>query len=713
MFKKHSNEENIQKKGDISTKNAVANTSDSTETAENYVAETGQVWYKKLFGFLSKGVKTVKVSEILMCVFISWIMVFALEALGRHSLKTAFNFMIQDFWFFMSNFSIILASVTLCLFFKRRYFALSLILLVWASLGVANGVVLTFRNTPLAWVDLSIVKTALDIMNSYIKPVQLISGIAIVIVAICVIILVLRFAPKKKPNFATASIYQIAAIIVCVIAMTGSYHIYNNPECFANLPEAYKNYGFAYCFSCSAVNRGVDEPSVYNKDDVEKIIKTISNEEKTELEPEVMPNMVYVQLESFFDVKYLKDVEYNIDPIPNFTRLKEENSSGYLRIPGLGGGTCNAEFEVLTGMSVGMFGTCEYPYKTITLNHTAGSVAYDLKNYGYSTHAVHNHTGTFYDRHINYSNLGFDTFIPVEFMHNVERNALNWAKDKILVGEIFKCLNSTEGKDFVFGVSVQSHGKYPTEVIEPNQPVYVKSGMEDGEYKAGFEYFINQLHEMDMFVADLVNAIRNFDEPTVLVLYGDHLPAMNISKEQLINEDLFQTEYVVWANFDIPKNDEDLHAYQLNSRVTEMLGFKGNYVNMLHRYYKNNKNAPEYTEALQTLMYDELYGKNYANGGNTPYKKTDIKYGLDPLFISNVSVGRTATTLKGSGFTEKSKVFVNDTLVSGTFVDTETLVLSKTTAKPNDVIYVAQRCSDKHVLAQTENYIVKEEDMNQ
>ena len=94
-------------------------------------------------------------------------------------------------------------------------------------------------------------------------------------------------------------------------------------------------------------------------------------------------------------------------------------------------------------------------------------------------------------------------------------------------------------------------------------------------------------------------------------------------------------------------------------------------------------------------------------------KKTDIKYGLDPLFISNVSVGRTATTLKGSGFTEKSKVFVNDTLVSGTFVDTESLVLSKTTAKPNDVIYVAQRCSDKHVLAQTENYIVKEEDMNQ
>ena len=713
MFKKHSNEKNINENlENTSCETQIKDIKNAENTTENST-ESKQVWYKRGFEFLKNGIKTIKISEIIMCIVISWFMVFALEALGRHSVKTALNFMIQDFWFFLSNFSIILCSVTLCLFFKRRYFALSLILLVWASLGVANGVVLTFRNTPLAWVDLSIVKTALDIMNSYIKPVQLISGGVVVVVAISVIVLVLKYGPRKTPNFATASIYQVASVVLCVFAMTGSYHIYNNPECFANLPEAYKNYGFAYCFSCSAVNRGVDQPNNYKKEDVESIVNTVNKTDETQTEPEVLPNIVYVQLESFFDVKYLKDVEYNSDPIPNFTKLKEENSSGFLRIPGLGGGTCNAEFEVLTGMSVGMFGTCEYPYKTITLNHTAGSVAYDLKDYGYKAHAVHNHTGTFYDRHINYSNLGFDTFIPVEFMHNVERNPINWAKDKILTGEIFKCLSSTEGRDFVFGVSVQSHGKYPTEVVDSNQPIYVKSGMEDGEYKIGFEYFVNQLHEMDMFVGDLINAIKNFSEPTVLVLYGDHLPAMNISKEQLVNEDLFQTEYVVWANYDIPVNDEDLYAYQLNSRVTEMLGMKGNYVNMLHRYYKNDKENPEYINALQTLMYDELYGSNFAYGGKTPFEKTDIKYGLDPLFISKVSGGRTATALKGSGFTEKSKVFVNDTLVSGTFVDTETMVLSKTIAKPNDEIYVAQRCSDKHVLAQTETYVVKEEDMNQ
>lgn len=669
--------------------------------------------FKSALSNFKSQLKQIKYTDFLLCIIISWALTFLLEALGRHSVPLAFSFMIYHVGFFLSNFSIILCTVVLCLFFKKRYFVLSIVILLWAALGVTNAIILTYRNTPLAAVDFSIVKSALDIMNAYVKPIQIISICSMVLVAVVVIVLVLKYAPSAIPNYASSSIYMAVSIVFCIGAMAGCYHIYNDPERFANLPEAYKNYGFAYCFSSSAVNRGVDKPEDYSRESVTTIKDTINAQQPQLKEPAVMPNIIYVQLESFFDVKYLKDVVYNKDPVPVFTSLKEQNSSGFLRIPGLGGGTCNAEFEVLTGMSVGMFGTCEYPYKTITLNHTASSVCYDLKNYGYSTHAVHNHTGTFYDRHRNYANLGFDTFIPVEYMHDVERNANNWAKDRILTDEIFKCLNSTEGRDFVFGVSVQSHGKYPTEVIDDTQTVVVESGIDDPEYKIGFEYYINQLHDMDMFVGELVDAVRNFSEPTVLVFYGDHLPAMSISKEQLQNEDLFETEYVVCANYDIPVNDEDLYAYQLNSRVTQMLGLDGSYVNRLHRYYRNDKENPLYLDSLQTLMYDELYGGAYVYDGVIPFETTEIKYGIDPIYIESASVGSTATTIKGSGFTEKSKVFVNDVLVSATYVDTNTLILSSTIANPEDKIYVAQRCSDKHVLSKTDEYIVDEDDVIQ
>lgn len=645
-------------------------------------------------------------NQFLICVIAAWLLTLIIEMLSRHSITAGFNFMLYHVKYFMSNFSIILCMMSFCFLFKRRYFVLEIVILIWLALGVTNSVILTYRNTPLAAVDFSIVKAALDIMNAYIKPVQIVNIVSLVVIAIIASILVFKFAPKVVPKYKSAVIFLCCTLVFCVGAMWASYSIYKDPEQFANLPEAYKNYGFAYCFSCSAVNRGVDKPEDYSQDRVKQIVDAIDDEMFEE--PRITPNIVYVQLESFFDVKYLKDVVYNEDPIPNYTALKESCTSGFLRIPGLGGGTCNAEFETLTGMSVGMFGTSEYPYKTITLKNTASSICYDLKNYGYSTHAVHNHTGTFYDRNINYANLGFDTFTPVEYMHDVERNPLNWAKDKILTSEIMKCLNSTEGQDFVFAVSVQSHGKYPTEVIDENQTVSVVSGMEDGEYKIGFEYFINQLKEMDAFVGELVQTLKRYNEPTVLVLYGDHLPAMSIAKEQLVNNDLFQTEYVVWSNYgDYPPEDEDLYAYQLTSKVTKKLGFNCGYVNRLHRYYRDN---PDYEAALQTLMYDELYGENYAYNGVDPFVPTNIKFGIDPIYVTGVSIGETSTCVKGVGFTEKSKVFVNDTQVSATYVDTNTLMLSKTIAKPGDEVYVAQICSDKHELGRTEQYIVSEED---
>jgi len=656
-----------------------------------------------------QSLKTLYKNQFFICIVVAWFLTLLIEILSRHSVSAGFNFMIYHIKYFLSNFSIILCMLSVCFLFKRRYFVLEIIILLWLGLGVTNSVILTYRNTPLAAVDFSITKAALDIMNAYVKPIQIVTFISLFLVAIVSTVIVYKYAPKVVPKYKKSLIFIGCTLVFCITAMCASYRIYNDPEKFANLPEAYRNYGFAYCFSCSAVNRGVDKPEDYSAESVDKIIDKIDDEVFDT--PEETPNIIYVQLESFFDVKYLKDLVYNEDPIPNYTALKESCTSGFLRIPGLGGGTCNAEFEMLTGMSIGMFGTSEYPYKTITLKETAGSICYDLKEYGYSSHAVHNHTGTFYDRHINYSNLGFDTFIPVEYMHDVERNPINWAKDKILTGEIMKCLNSTENRDFVLAVSVQSHGKYPSEVIDENQTISIVSGLEDDEYKIGLEYFVNQLHEMDIFVGELIETLKEFDEPTVLVLYGDHLPAMSISKEQLINNDLFQTEYVIWSNYDgLPVEDEDLRAYQFTSKLTKMLGFNCNNINSLHRYYSDDRDNPDYEHDLQTLMYDELYGEMYAYDGVDPYEKTNIKYGIDPIFITDASVGETSTCLKGSGFTEKSKVYVNGNQVSATYVDTNTLMLSKTVAKADDEIYVAQVCSDKHELGRTEVYSVTKED---
>ena len=103
-----------------------------------------------------------------------------------------------------------------------------------------------------------------------------------------------------------------------------------------------------------------------------------------------------LQLESFFDPTHMKDLEFSEDPVPNFRKLKEEFSSGYLTVPSVGAGTANTEFEVITGMNLEYFGPGEYPYKTILRKTTAESINYNLKDIGYRTflcyyelHALH------------------------------------------------------------------------------------------------------------------------------------------------------------------------------------------------------------------------------------------------------------------------------------------------------------------------------------
>ena len=158
----------------------------------------------------------------------------------------------------------------------------------------------------------------------------------------------------------------------------------------------------------------------------------------------------------------------------------KEYSSGYYKVPSVGAGTANTEFETITGMSLHYFGPGEYPYKSILKETTCESVPYVLKNLGYSTHAVHNNEANFYGRRSVFPNLGFDTFTSEEYMADENlQNPLGWVKDSVLTDEIIKCLDSTDSPDYVYTISVQGHGDYPSEPILDNPSITVSGSPTD------------------------------------------------------------------------------------------------------------------------------------------------------------------------------------------------------------------------------------------
>ena len=149
---------------------------------------------------------------------------------------------------------------------------------------------------------------------------------------------------------------------------------------FSSLGAAYKSYGFSYCFTCSIVDRGVDKPDDYSDEKVETVVDQIEKTPAPAPDPvaeKAHPNVIFIQLESYFDPARIKGLTYAEDPIPNFRALRDSCSNGFLTVPSLGAGTANTEFEVITGMTKAESGRIELhpePYPSAELGQYIDAV---------------------------------------------------------------------------------------------------------------------------------------------------------------------------------------------------------------------------------------------------------------------------------------------------------------------------------------------------
>ncbi|MCK8059147.1 MULTISPECIES: LTA synthase family protein [unclassified Fusibacter] len=650
---------------------------------------------------------------------------FILETLSSRSPLEGMLSVVDNPLMSIQNTLIIFLTLSVANFISRRNFIVLLISVSWILLGFSNFLLLGYRTTPLTAADIGILKSVFDIISVYMNPIQV--GLVVLLVIAVFISMIYAFFKigKTKVQFKNAIIVFCCTLAMLSAVNTLSFRTNSLTDNFTNIAQAFQDYGFAYCFSISLIDRGIDEPKTYSQEVIEDVLEDIEYPIKSEEDyvHEVVllkdneinpflyvidssedkkndgrkPNIVMVQLESFFDVNHLKDFSFSEDPTPIFNQLKKDHSSGFLTVPSIGAGTANTEFEVLTGMSLNFFGAGEYPYKTILKEKSVESIAFNLEEQGYRSHAIHNNTGTFYSRHYVYPNLGFDSFSSVEYMRDYELNPLGWVKDKVITPEIIKALKATEEQDFVFAVSVQPHGKYPSEVVDENQRITVTADLEEDKL-IGYEYFVNQLHETDQFIGDLTQQLMKYPEPVVLVLYGDHLPTMGIEDEDLTNLNKFQTEYVIWSNFDINKMDKNLMAYQLNAYVMERLGYDNG---VLSKFHQMNATAEDYMDTFLLLQYDMLYGQMNVYGGFSPHHRKSMKMGLAPIELTSISVRGETVFIHGNNFTKASAVFMDGEIQETWYVDKNTLILPFEITDVHSKLFVAQVTPKEYKLSKS------------
>ena len=629
---------------------------------------------------------------------------FVIEAISRHSVVAAWDYMTGTPMVFLYNAFMIFVTFSIVYLFKRRIFVRMIIGAIWVILGIANGYILLKRVTPFNAQDLKIAGDGIALINNYCN------GFEVVVIAVgAVALLIWLISMWRRGGQYAGKIHHIAAligIIVCGVLYTFVTNIAIDKRVvstyFGNIAFAYEDYGLPYCFSASLFNTGISEPNGYTKKAMAKIDKDGElNQTATSRSSDELPNIIVVQLESYFDVANAEFFTTSEDACPNLHNLYQNYSNGYFKVPSVGAGTANTEFEVLTGMNLRYFGPGEYPYKTYSKKHPTESAATALASLGYGTHALHDNTGNFYSRANVFNNMGFDTFTSKEFMNVLQTTENGWAKDEILTHHIMEAMDTTKQEDFVFTVSVQGHGNYPeTQVIE--NPKIKVEGIEDEALKNKWEYYVNQVYEMDQFVGDLIKAVEERNEPSVVVFYGDHLPTMGLKAEDLKSRYLYNTNYVIWDNIGLQKHDKNIPAYQLMSEVLNRLDIHSGTVFNYHQQRKGTKN---YLSDLELLQYDILYGKQYVYNGKAPITEGHMVMGIRNVSLSSIVPQlNSGYSLYGENFTKYSRVYVNGEKQKSSFLNNTRINLSETELKDGDVIQVGQVGSSDTIFRMSDKY---------
>lgn len=648
---------------------------------------------------------------------ISLILNIILEGLSRRSVIAPFRFFIGNFPAFALSWAVIMVTLCIAMLFRKKIFSVTLVSVLWLSLGIADNIILGRRTgSPLSPVDLQLNMEAILMLPIYYKWWQIVLGALVIGCAVTGLVLLAVKTPKYQKEHGRGFARLLISALICaaliLFCIEGGYV---SRSLRPSLYDAYLNNGFAYSFLYGIFDTGIDKPEAYSGEavkqvgesaDMEITVQATPEPEKRfyeefrefvrnglfEKEPEgygaeavetigkligrgeadaEVPNIILVQIEAFFDPSVLTSYAFDGDPIPGFRKLAKEYPSGRLFVPTVSGGTANTEFEVLTGCNLDFFGAGEFPFYTVAKDGVIESLATDLKACGLTATFLHSYTGSFYYRNTVYSNLCFDRFVSLEYMDDYEVTPKGWAKDKVLEKCMLEAMSKTEGKDFVYAVTVQTHGAYP-ENPEGFTPSFTVTQAPGESEKAQMEYYLTELNEVDAFITHLTETFSDYPEDTMIVFFGDHLPGLQFEVDDLVDKNLYATEYVIWANFPIEKTDRDIEAYQLGAVALKQAGADRG---VMVRYHQNCMDNPDYMDGMQMIEYDIMYGNKYAYGEKGLSRGTEMRFGLTDSAVTDVYVKYGNLFVEGSGFTSACAVCEDGKQLDTVFVNENLLIV--------------------------------------
>lgn len=302
----------------------------------------------------------------------------------------------------------------------------------------------------------------------------------------------------------------------------------------------------------------------------------------------VHPNIIIIMSESLYDTDHFDNVEVDRDVMEVMHRYQNQYGGGSMAVDIFGGGTANTEYEFLTGLGHKYFGNNLMYYDYIKKGQMS-MVGY-MKQLGYHTVAIHPYKESFFNRKNAYENLGFDEMYFKENMKYTDDlfdvNISDYCLTKEIIDKYEKNKEQTGQPYFNFSVSVGTHKPCldydKGEPYEYQQKVKVlpKEGNFDSTSSRDVRRYYNAVQDTNEAFEQLVEYFEQVEEPTVILLFGDHAPPLSdtayeqITTKDLTDEELYQTPVVTWNNYNLPRFEvENINANYLSAVFLSYLDF--------------------------------------------------------------------------------------------------------------------------------------------
>ena len=445
--------------------------------------------------------------------------------------------------------------------FARPWAAYLLSAVPFLTLALANYYKIQLRGDPVLASDLRLLRTAGGIMGNYSFELSAPVGI---VAAGFVTMLLLSILLLRREHMSRHE--RLAGLMLLLsLTLAGGFELYPDADIYEKTAnsglinpwsetEIYVSRGTTYPFLYSVQDMLPNAPSGYRESEA---TGTLAEYENADIPEEQKITFVGIMLEAFSD---LTDFPV-LDEVPAIHKiyeplheLEERSVSGRLLTNIFAGGTVDTEWGYLTGYS-----THE------EFRSPINSYVRYFKSQGYD--ALYRHPGYswFYNRSNVNEYLGFDecVFNDTGFGDLISISDALYHSDKVLVDYLLNDIDSRTAEDdplFLFSVSYQNHGPYPSETYweEYVTPEMTGWSMESccviNNYLAGIRSTVNEMCRM-------TEELEKRGEPVVFVFFGDHKPWMgngnSVYTEMGINMDVstldgfynyYATPYVIYAN---------------------------------------------------------------------------------------------------------------------------------------------------------------------